>query len=104
MSRWEPLRMAGASARHMLREAAAEAWQVPVAEITTEAGVLYHKAGGKSAGYGEIASAAAKIPVDTCTYGRTSRTSSSINSIDRFHVDNLHNSPPHICARTTKNA
>ena len=63
MSRWEPLRMAGASARHMLREAAAQAWQVPVEEITTEAGILHHKASGQSAGYGAMASAAATIPV-----------------------------------------
>ena len=61
--RWEPLRMAGASARQMLREAAAQAWQVPVEEITTEAGMLHHKTSGKSAGYGEMASAASKIPV-----------------------------------------
>ncbi len=63
MSRWEPLRMTGASARHMLREAAAKAWQVPLEEITTDAGVLYHKVSNKSAGYGEMASAAAEIPV-----------------------------------------
>ncbi|MEO1257384.1 MAG: molybdopterin cofactor-binding domain-containing protein [Bacteroidota bacterium] len=63
MSRWEPLRMVGASARHMLREAAAQAWQVPVTEITTEKGVLYHQASGRSAGYGEMASAATSIPV-----------------------------------------
>ena len=55
--------MVGASARQMLRKAAAEAWQVPVAEITTDAGVLYHEESGKSAGYGEMASAAATMPV-----------------------------------------
>lgn len=60
---WESLRMAGASARQMLKEAAAQAWQVPVEEITTEAGVLHHQASGKSAGYGEFASAAAELPV-----------------------------------------
>ena len=60
---WESLRMAGASARHMLKEAAAEAWQVPAEEITTDAGVLMHESSGKSAGFGEMASAAAKIPV-----------------------------------------
>ncbi len=60
---WNGLRTAGATARQMLREAAAAAWQVPVTEITTEGGMLYHKASGKSAGYGEMASAAAKIPV-----------------------------------------
>ncbi|MEZ4829088.1 MAG: molybdopterin cofactor-binding domain-containing protein [Bacteroidia bacterium] len=60
---WQGLRMAGATARRMLREAAAQAWQVPVEEVTTEAGVLYHKTSGKSAGYGEMASAAAQIAV-----------------------------------------
>ena len=40
---WETLRMAGAAARHMLRQAAAESWQVPLEEVTTEAGRLYHK-------------------------------------------------------------
>ncbi|MDX1943101.1 MAG: molybdopterin cofactor-binding domain-containing protein [Saprospiraceae bacterium] len=60
---WQGLRMAGASARYMLIGAAAQAWQVPVEEITTEAGVLKHEKSGKSAGYGEMATAAAKISV-----------------------------------------
>lgn len=63
MTRWEPLRMAGASARHMLRTAAANVWEVPVEEITTKDGVLYHENSGKSAGYGEMASAAATVAV-----------------------------------------
>ena len=37
---WQPLRTAGASARYMLVQAAAQAWQVPAAEISTENGVL----------------------------------------------------------------
>ena len=60
---WPGLRMAGASARQMLKEAAAENWQVPVGKITTEAGRLHHKASDRSMGYGEVASAAAKLPV-----------------------------------------
>ena len=60
---WKTLRMAGATARQLLREAAAQTWGVPVAEVTTEAGVLYHKASGQSAGYGEMAEAAVQIPV-----------------------------------------
>jgi len=60
---WDPLRMAGATARQMLREAAAQAWQVPVEEITTGEGILYHKGSGQEAGYGEMASVAAGIPV-----------------------------------------
>ena len=61
--RWEPLRMAGATARHMLKEAAAEAWQVPAAEIKALDGVLSHETSGNSAGYGKMASAAAQLPV-----------------------------------------
>lgn len=60
---WQALRTAGASARHMLVQAAAQAWQLPAEEISTENGVLYHKTSGKSAPYGEMASAAALIPV-----------------------------------------
>lgn len=60
---WQTLRMAGATARQMLREAAAQSWGVPVAEVSTAAGVLTHKASGKSANYGEMASLAAQIPV-----------------------------------------
>ena len=60
---WKGLRTVGATARTMLREAAAKEWQVPVGEVTTDAGVLYHKNSGKKAGYGEMATAAAQIPV-----------------------------------------
>lgn len=60
---WKSLRMAGATARYMLREAAARAWGVSVEEVTTRAGVLHHKISRKSAGYGEMASAAVQIPV-----------------------------------------
>lgn len=60
---WEGLRMAGASARHMLIAAAAEAWQVPIEEITTETGTVHHKSSEKSASYGDLASSAANISV-----------------------------------------
>ena len=59
---WSVLRKAGASARQMLVEAAAQTWSVPASEITTKAGVLSH-ASGKSAKYGEMASKAASVPV-----------------------------------------
>ncbi len=59
---WKPLREAGAAARQMLREAAAQTWSVPVDEIITKGGVLSH-ASGKSAKYGEMASKAATLPV-----------------------------------------
>jgi isoquinoline 1-oxidoreductase beta subunit len=60
---WKTLRTAGATARQMLREAAAASWAVPIEEVTTAAGILHHKKSARSAGYGAFASAAAKIPV-----------------------------------------
>jgi len=60
---WKPLRTAGATGRQMLVNAAAQTWKVPVGEITTESGVLYHKPSGKKADYGEMASLAATLPV-----------------------------------------
>ncbi|RMF20275.1 MAG: xanthine dehydrogenase family protein molybdopterin-binding subunit, partial [Bacteroidetes bacterium] len=63
MTKWEPLRVAGASARHMLRQAAAQTWQAPLEEVTTRAGVLIHEKSGREAGYGEMAALAATFPV-----------------------------------------
>lgn len=60
---WDSLRMAGATARRMLLEAAAQQWQVPVGELTTDAGMIKHAGTNKSMGYGEVASAAAAIPI-----------------------------------------
>src|SRR6056297_777286 len=60
---WESLRLAGATARAMLVQAAAKMWEVPAGEITTAAGMLHHEASGKSAHYGEMASEAAKLEV-----------------------------------------
>lgn len=56
---WEPLRLAGASAREMLVAVAAKRWNVPAAECATAAGKVLHKASGKSASYGELAADAA---------------------------------------------
>jgi isoquinoline 1-oxidoreductase subunit beta len=58
---WKRLRQAGATARQMLMEAAANRWQVPVAECSTEAGIVVHKASGKRLTYGELAAEAAKL-------------------------------------------
>lgn len=60
---FETLREAGASARLMLVQAAAQTWGVPVKECSTDLHVVLHKAGGKKLGYGELAAVAAKLPV-----------------------------------------
>ncbi|MBT8270804.1 MAG: molybdopterin-dependent oxidoreductase, partial [Bacteroidia bacterium] len=60
---WQSLRMAGATARHMLIDAAAETWQVPASEISAKAGILSHEGSGNSAHYGEMASRASQLEV-----------------------------------------
>ena len=60
---WDQLRQAGAAAKAMLVAAAAQQWKVNPAEITAKDSVLTHAASGKSATYGALAEAAAKLPV-----------------------------------------
>ncbi|MFB6249207.1 MAG: molybdopterin cofactor-binding domain-containing protein [Salinibacter sp.] len=60
---WEGLRTAGAAARRMLMDAAAQRWDVPVSEVTTADGTIRHEASGQTLGYGEVASEAATMPV-----------------------------------------
>jgi len=60
---WKPLREAGAAARFMLMQAAAETWKVPVEELTTNVGTIVHAKSMKSGTYGEFASKAAAIPI-----------------------------------------
>lgn len=58
---WIPQRRVGAAGRAMLLQAAATQWNVPVAELTTAKGVVYHKASNRQATYGSLATAAASV-------------------------------------------
>jgi isoquinoline 1-oxidoreductase beta subunit len=58
---YTPMRQIGALARAMLLKAAAAQWNVPVAELSTESGVVHHNKSGRSARYGELVGAAAAI-------------------------------------------
>jgi isoquinoline 1-oxidoreductase beta subunit len=60
---WERLRTAGATARHMLVEAAAKRWKVPAGSLTTSKGEVIHQESGRKLSYGELANEAAKVPV-----------------------------------------
>jgi isoquinoline 1-oxidoreductase beta subunit len=53
----------GASARLMLEQAAAEQWGVPVSECKASLHQVVHTPSGKKLDYGELAAAAAKLPV-----------------------------------------
>ncbi|OYU26075.1 MAG: acylaldehyde oxidase [Burkholderiales bacterium PBB2] len=58
---WEPLRLAGATARAMLLDAAAQRWNVTPESCQVQAGVVRHPASGRQAGFGELAPDAARI-------------------------------------------
>src|SRR5579864_7306960 len=60
---YDTMRQCGAAARLMLIQAAAEQWSVTVSECCTEMHTVVHKATGRRVGYGELASAAARLPV-----------------------------------------
>jgi len=60
---WDALRMAGATGRRMLLEAAAQEWGVSADDLTAEKGEIKEKNGNRMISYGAIASRAAKIEV-----------------------------------------
>jgi isoquinoline 1-oxidoreductase subunit beta len=59
---WKPLRNAGAAARAMLVQAAAQQWQVDPASCTASNGEVLHAASARKLAYGALASAANALP------------------------------------------
>ncbi len=62
-SSWEHLRQMGATAREMLVAAAAQQWGVTPDSCVTDKGMITHSASGRKVSYGEVATAAASLPV-----------------------------------------
>jgi isoquinoline 1-oxidoreductase beta subunit len=60
---WKPLRIAGAAARAMLVQAAAQQWQVDPASCSASNGIVSHAASARSLGYGDLADAAGNVPI-----------------------------------------
>ncbi|CAN7172513.1 xanthine dehydrogenase family protein molybdopterin-binding subunit [Variovorax paradoxus] len=60
---WEPLRTAGAMARVMLVEAAAQEWRVAAAECSAHDGVVIHAPSGRQLAYGQLSQRAAGLPL-----------------------------------------
>ena len=54
MGYYEPLRQAGAQARYVLLYSAAQHWNVPIAELTTQESMVMHDASQQKMSYGEI--------------------------------------------------
>ena len=61
----EMMRKAGATAREMLKAAAAQQWNVPINECSAKGGHIYHTASKRSATYAALAQQAAKLPPPT---------------------------------------
>jgi len=59
---WLPMRQAGAAARQMLVQAAATRLGVEPASLATSKGRIIHAASGRSLGFGDVASDAARLP------------------------------------------
>jgi isoquinoline 1-oxidoreductase subunit beta len=55
------VRRAGAAARIMLLQAAADQWKVPVGELSVANGIITHAASKRTTSYGKVAAAAAKL-------------------------------------------
>jgi len=62
---FEQLQKAGATARALLVSAAAKQWQVAATDINIRNGLVTHTGTGKSAKFGELVEAAAKLPAPT---------------------------------------
>ena len=60
---WDDLRIAGAGALVLLKQAAARKWSVPVDSCSAKNGVVHHPASGQSAAYETLLEAASKFPV-----------------------------------------
>ncbi|MDE2076132.1 MAG: xanthine dehydrogenase family protein molybdopterin-binding subunit [Burkholderiales bacterium] len=60
---WEPLRLAGATARAMLIQAAAQKWQVQATECTADNGWVVHGATGRKLAFADLAQAASELDV-----------------------------------------
>lgn len=62
---WQPMREIGAAARMILIDAAAQRWGVAAGECQARRGEVIHPASGRRLRYGQLADAAARLPLPT---------------------------------------
>ncbi len=87
---WQRLRTAGATARQMLLQAAANRWSVPVTECTTASGFVVHSGTNRRLSYGELATEAGKLSVPTDVKlkkpGEFTLIGSSVKNVDNSKI------------------
>ncbi len=83
---YDRLRDAGASARLMLRQAAADAWGVSVDDVVAENHRIKHSGSGKDVDYGEFVADAAALPVPSNPTRKTTAEHKFIGT-GQVHVD-----------------
>jgi len=74
---WESLRRAGATAREMLKEAAAQKWNVDRGTLRAENSFIVNPSGGARLSYGSLAEAASKV---------TPATNITLKDPSQFHI------------------
>jgi isoquinoline 1-oxidoreductase subunit beta len=67
---WDKVRLQAAAVRQVLMQAAADRWQVPLAEVHTEPSTVVHDASSRSMSYGEIAGFA-RVPATMPTIDKS---------------------------------
>ncbi|MBT5388906.1 MAG: xanthine dehydrogenase family protein molybdopterin-binding subunit [Porticoccaceae bacterium] len=75
------MRVAGAAVKQMLREAAAQTWNVPLDEIVARNSVMAHEASGRSAPYSAFAELAAQM---------VPPSSPKLKSVDQYNIMGRH--------------
>lgn len=97
---WEPMRQAGAVCRTLLINAAAQTWKVDPTSCVAKAGVVYHEATSRKAGYGELVKVASTLPVPASvvlkdpkdfkligTSAKRLDTPDKVNGLAKFGID-----------------
>lgn len=84
---WVPIRVAAATARMMLVEAAAQRFSVPVGELTLFEGTVRHFASKQVAHYGQLAENAAKLPLPSTVALKTAAQFKLIGKEGQQRVD-----------------
>lgn len=83
---WLRYRQAGATARLLLLQAAADQWQLPVTALRAENGMVIDPSSARRLGYGELIEAAAKLPIPAEVALKSAKDFRLIGRDEKFHL------------------